>query len=138
MSSLRKKNDLVDTRSRLTAYPSVVIKKFPNIVFPHRITGAVKARTRPVTQPCDLTQQQLPILGVRDIDLIRCSPDDLGTRPCAARLHRGSAINAGRWPAGFTAAKFHPSRRRDETAMMDEHEGRGLTEFLDDRLEYRR
>ena len=22
--------------------------------------------------------------------------------------------------------------------MMDEHEGRGLTEFLDDRLEYRR
>jgi hypothetical protein len=76
---MRKKNDLVDTRSRLTAYPSVVIKKLANIVFPRRITGAVKARTRPVTKPCDLTQQQLPILGVRDIDLTGCSPDDLGT-----------------------------------------------------------
>jgi hypothetical protein len=37
------------------------------------------------------------------------------------------------------------SRRRNftpsgggTTAMMDEHEGRGLTEFLDDPLEYRR
>ena len=42
---------LVDTRSRPTAYPSVVIKELANIVFPHRITGEIKARTRPVTKP---------------------------------------------------------------------------------------
>ena len=52
--------DLVDTRSGLIAYPSAVVKKLANIVFPRRITGAVKARTRPANQTGDRDGHRLP------------------------------------------------------------------------------
>jgi hypothetical protein len=35
------------------------------------------------------------------------------------------------WPRDSRQRNFTPPRRRDETAMMDEREGPGLTEFLD-------
>jgi hypothetical protein len=53
MSSMRKENDLVDTRSRLIAYPSAVVGKLANILFPHRITGAIKAPTHPANESGD-------------------------------------------------------------------------------------
>ena len=51
--------DPLDTRSGLIAYPSAV-KKLANIVFPRRITGAVKARTRPANQTGDRDGHRLP------------------------------------------------------------------------------
>ena len=50
---MRKTNDLVDTRSRLIAYPCAVVGKLANILFPHRITCAIKARTRPANESGD-------------------------------------------------------------------------------------
>ena len=55
----RQRGHLVDTRSGLIAYPSAV-KKLANIVFPRRITGAVKARTRPANETGDRDGHRLP------------------------------------------------------------------------------
>lgn len=45
---------------------------------------------------CDLTQRRLPIVVARDIDVVRCSPDDVRTGTVCGSTIPGKAMHAVR------------------------------------------
>jgi hypothetical protein len=89
--------------------------------------GALAPCTAPadnttVAAPCDPSQQQPPTVVVQDIDLVGCSPDDLGTGPVCdsatrARRDKWGSARAGR--SGFVTTRNERSRAPNRPTVRE-------------------